>query len=41
MIGLVNVALWMGRSYWGMSDDPTPAAVAAGVEEVACDPPRS
>ena len=41
MIGLVNVALWMGRRYWGMTDDPVPAAVAAGVAEVACDPPRS
>ena len=41
MIGLVNVALWMGRRYWGMTDDPVPAAVAAGVDEVACDPPRS
>ena len=41
MIGLVNVALWMGRKYWGMTDEPVPAAVAAGVEEVACDPPRS
>jgi arsenite transporter len=41
MIGLVNVALWMGRKYWGMTDAPVPAAVAAGVNEVACDPPRS
>ena len=41
LIGLVNVALWMGRRYWGMSDGPVPVAVAAGVDEVACDPPRS
>ena len=41
MIGLVNVSLWMGRKYWKMSDDPVPATVAAGVDEVACDPPRS
>jgi len=41
MIGLVNVALWMGRKYWGMTDDPVPEAVSAGVNEVACDPPRS
>jgi ACR3 family arsenite transporter len=38
LIGLVNVALYFGRRYWGMSDAPIPAAVAAGAEEV-CDPP--
>ena len=38
LIGLVNVALYFGRKYWGMLDAPVPAAVAAGAEEV-CDPP--
>ena len=38
LIGLVNVALWMGRRYWGMTDAPVPAAVEAGCDEVGCDP---
>jgi ACR3 family arsenite transporter len=38
LILLVNVALWMGRKYWHMSDEPVPAAVAAGAAEVGCDP---
>jgi ACR3 family arsenite transporter len=40
LIGLVNVALWMGRTYWGMTDAPLPAVVEAGCEEVGCDPLR-
>jgi ACR3 family arsenite transporter len=38
LIGLVNVALYFGRKYWGMTDAPVPAAVLAGSEAV-CDPP--
>ena len=38
LIGLVNVAMWMGRKYWGMTDAPVPAAVEAGCDEVGCDP---
>jgi ACR3 family arsenite transporter len=36
LIGLVGVALWLGRRYWGLSDEPLPAEVAAGAAEVGC-----
>jgi hypothetical protein len=32
------VAPLMGRTYWGMTDEPLPAAVGAGCEEVGCGP---
>jgi len=36
LISLVGVALWLGRRYWGLRDEPLPAAVAAGAAEVGC-----
>ncbi len=41
LIGLVSVALWLGKKYWHISDDPVPEAVQAGCDEVGCDPTRS
>ncbi len=38
LISLVNVALFFGRKYWGMTDQPVPAAVGAGAADVGCDP---
>ncbi len=38
LISLVNVALFFGRRYWGMTDVPVPAVVTAGAAEVGCDP---
>jgi len=38
LIGLVNVALRLGRRYWGVTDAPPPAAAAASCDPVGCGP---
>ena len=40
LISLVGVALWLGRRYWHVTDEAVPAAVAAGSDDVGCDPRR-
>jgi ACR3 family arsenite transporter len=40
LISLVGVALWLGRRYWGVSDEPVPAPMAAACDEVGCAPAR-
>ena len=38
LIGLVGVALRLGRRYWGVTDGPVPAGLEAGCDEVGCGP---
>jgi len=38
LIGLVSVALYFGRRYWGVTDAAVPVAVAEGCDEVGCGP---
>jgi arsenite transporter len=40
LISLVGVALWLGRRYWGVRDEPVPVAVASGCADVGCAPER-
>jgi arsenite transporter len=37
LISLVGAALWLGRRYWGLRDEPLPFPTEA-VEDVACTP---